>query len=97
MQVSSSRSESDRSLTNTSARKEAKRLEKEAKLAVKSLETTKATLSQNKIRTEKGKREEKAFMNTTLKGEKKGKSGSLLFCEFKRPIIQSSRSFPAHG
>jgi peptidoglycan hydrolase CwlO-like protein len=56
-----------------SAKKEAKRLEKEAKLAAKSQKAAVGAVTDKKAKAEKVKKEEEpAFVNTTPKGEKKG-------------------------
>jgi valyl-tRNA synthetase len=56
------------------AKKEAKRLEKEAKLAAKALKTTTVTSTgEKKAKVEKEKKEDEApFVDNTPKGEKKG-------------------------
>jgi len=56
------------------AKKEAKRLEKEAKLAAKAAKVpTAAPMGEKKAKVEKEKKEEDApFVNITPKGEKKG-------------------------
>jgi valyl-tRNA synthetase len=56
-----------------SAKKEAKRLEKEAKLAAKSAKTQSTPAGEKRTKVEKEKKAEDApFVNTTPKGEKKG-------------------------
>ncbi|KAF9050760.1 valine-tRNA ligase [Hymenopellis radicata] len=56
----------------SAAKKEAKRLEKEAKLAAKALKNAVKPESEKKVKVEKEKKEEEApFVNTTPKGEKK--------------------------
>ena len=61
-------------ITKSAAKKEAKRLEKEIKLATK---IPKATATKEKEKKEKDKDVETAFINTTPKGDKKG--GCLLY------------------
>ena len=57
-----------------SAKKEAKRLEKEAKLAAESAKTPSTPMGEKKAKIEKAKKAEDAsFVNITPKGEKKGK------------------------
>ncbi|KAK0461790.1 tRNA synthetases class I-domain-containing protein [Desarmillaria tabescens] len=58
--------------SKSAAKKEAKRLEKEAKLAAKALKTNNNNSGEKKIKVEKKKEEEEVFVNTTPKGEKKG-------------------------
>ncbi|KAH7909011.1 tRNA synthetases class I-domain-containing protein [Hygrophoropsis aurantiaca] len=58
--------------TKSAAKKEAKRLEKEAKLAAKQIKVAAATpAGEKKVKAEKEKKEEAVFVNTTPKGEKK--------------------------
>jgi valyl-tRNA synthetase len=54
------------------AKKEAKRLEKEAKLAAKAAKAAPVTPAGEKKAKEKSSKSEEAFVNTTPKGEKKG-------------------------
>lgn len=62
-------------LTQDLAKKEAKRKEKEAKLAAKSIKNVAKPASEKKVKVEKEKKVEEApFVNTTPKGEKKGPS-----------------------
>ena len=64
-----------RCLNDRIAKKLAKRLEKEAKLAMKAVKTPSGTStpSEKKAKAEKKKEEEEVpFVNTTPKGEKKG-------------------------
>jgi valyl-tRNA synthetase len=62
------------------AKKEAKRLEKEAKLAAKQLKQPAATpAGEKKSKAEKEKKaDEPAFVNTTPKGDKKGSPLSIV-------------------
>jgi len=62
------------------AKKEAKRLEKEAKLAAKQLKQVASTpAGEKKAKAEKeNKTDEPAFVNTTPKGEKKGLPSLIL-------------------
>jgi valyl-tRNA synthetase len=55
------------------AKKEAKRLEKEAKLATKAAKTPVAVAGEKKAKIEKEKKDHVPFVNLTPKGEKKGK------------------------
>jgi valyl-tRNA synthetase len=56
-----------------SAKKEAKRLEKEAKLAAKTSKVTTSTPTGKKVKEQKEKKEaEPEFVNTTPPGQKKG-------------------------
>lgn len=79
-----------RLLTIIAAKKEAKRLEKEAKLAAKVAKVSAATpAGEKKAKGEKEKKQaEEEFVNTTLKGEKKGESSfntlSAYFVSHKR-------------
>ncbi|KAK0491346.1 tRNA synthetases class I-domain-containing protein [Armillaria novae-zelandiae] len=57
--------------SKSAAKKEAKRLEKEAKLAAKALKTNHINSGEKKVKVEKKKEEEEVFVNTTPKGEKK--------------------------
>lgn len=57
--------------SKSAAKKEAKRLEKEAKLAAKALKTNNTNSGEKKVKVEKKKEEEEVFVNTTPKGEKK--------------------------
>ncbi|PBK69974.1 hypothetical protein ARMSODRAFT_1004084 [Armillaria solidipes] len=57
--------------SKSAAKKEAKRLEKEAKLAAKALKTNNTNNGEKKVKVEKKKEEEEIFVNTTPKGEKK--------------------------
>ncbi|SJL02337.1 probable VAS1-valyl-tRNA synthetase [Armillaria ostoyae] len=57
--------------SKSAAKKEAKRLEKEAKLAAKALKTNNTNNGEKKVKVEKKKEEEEVFVNTTPKGEKK--------------------------
>jgi valyl-tRNA synthetase len=60
-------------LTLVAAKKEAKRLEKEAKLAAKAAKNVGVPASEKKVKGEKDRRDEDVpFVNTTPKGEKKG-------------------------
>jgi hypothetical protein len=78
------------------AKKEAKRLEKEAKLAAKAANVTAVTRAgEKKVKAEKEKKEEEiSFVNTTPKGEKKGEQN---VCVVNRTVFNFSRSFPTHG
>lgn len=69
-------------LTSVIAKKEAKRLEREAKLAAKTSKVAAATpAGEKKVKVEKEKKEEEpAFVNTTPKGEKKGDSLGTRCC-----------------
>ena len=63
----------------TPAKKEAKRLEKEAKLAAKQLKQPVSTpAGEKKAKAEKEKTDEPAFVNTTPKGDKKGDPLSIV-------------------
>lgn len=64
-----------------SAKKDAKRLAKEAKFAAKSAaKATTAVAGEAKAKVAKPKKEEEApFVNTTPKGEKKGMHGVVLY------------------
>jgi valyl-tRNA synthetase len=81
-----------------SAKKEAKRLEKEAKLAAKAGKVTaNTTAGDRKAKAEKEKKQaEDAFVNTTPPGEKKGEHQTVPPLEH---WMNSSlpRSFPANG
>lgn len=78
------------------AKKTAKRLEKEAKLAMKSVKTASGASTpagEKKAKVEKKKVEEEVpFVNTTPKGEKKGANGTKcgvacqLICSYFRPV-----------
>lgn len=71
-------------LTKRAAKKLAKRLEKEAKLAMKAVKTPSGanTPSEKKVKAEKKKEEEEApFVNTTPKGEKKGALAAQLYAQ----------------
>jgi valyl-tRNA synthetase len=61
-----------------SAKKEAKRAEKLAKLAAKNVQQAKPAAvggsKEKKVKQEKPKEEEEEFVNTTPKGQKKGES-----------------------
>ncbi|KAK0444459.1 tRNA synthetases class I-domain-containing protein [Armillaria borealis] len=57
--------------SKSAAKKEAKRLEKEAKLAAKALKSNNTNNGEKKVKLEKKKEEEEVFVNTTPKGEKK--------------------------
>lgn len=61
-------------LSDITAKKEAKRLEREAKFAAKQAKVVATTpAGEKKAKVEKEKKEEEApFVNTTPKGEKKG-------------------------
>lgn len=64
---------SPQAANHTAAKREAKRLEKEAKLAAKAVKGPAAPAGEKKAKIEKEKKEEEApFVNTTPKGEKKG-------------------------
>ncbi|KAG9315147.1 tRNA synthetases class I-domain-containing protein [Chiua virens] len=65
----------DTAPSKSSVKKEAKRQEKEAKLAAKQLKQTASTSNEKKAKAEKEKKaEEPVFVNTTPKGEKKDMS-----------------------
>ncbi|KAK0206866.1 tRNA synthetases class I-domain-containing protein [Desarmillaria ectypa] len=57
--------------SKSAAKKEAKRLEKEAKLAAKALKTNNNNNGEKKVKVEKKREEEEVFVNTTPIGEKK--------------------------
>ena len=79
------------------AKKEAKRLEKEAKLAAKQLkQAASAPAAEKKAKAEKEKKtEEPPFVNTTPKGEKKGDPFSFVLA-LSHPLALD-RHVPANG
>jgi valyl-tRNA synthetase len=61
------------------AKREAKRLEKEVKMAAKAAKTISVPVGEKKVKGEKEKEANAPFINNTPKGEKKGKFAFTLY------------------